>query len=105
MILSISTLAMIYDATGSLRAGRNVLIVAEPRRRAFLIARIVIAIAKRQKLACANYGEALDAPWVFARGAGEPAELIAKDADVYRDKSAAMERQIVVPHAVRTVVA
>lgn len=104
MKISVSSLAMIYTALDSLKAKRNVLIVAEPRTRAFVIARILVAIAKRREVVCANHrGADVSEPWVYARGAGERTKFLATYADVYQDLSAAMERQHVKPPKVRRV--
>lgn len=90
MNVSVSSLAMLFAALDSLRAGRNVLIVAGSRPYAFSLARILIAVAKRRGVKAANHRDVTDpnAPWIFARGYADSIELLAKDADVHYDASA-----------------
>jgi chromosome condensin MukBEF complex kleisin-like MukF subunit len=104
VILKPSSIALLFSAVDSLRAGRNVLIIAEPRSTAFGIARLLIAVAKRLGIPLANHrGVSPTAPWVYARGHNDPIELIAKDADVYRDVTARFERSVCPPPRMRSV--
>lgn len=104
VIMKPSSIAMLFRAVDSLRNGRNVLIVARPRSYAFGVARILIAVAKRLGITLANHrGADQSCPWVYARGHDDPIELIAKDADVFRDASACFERPNCPPPKMRSV--
>lgn len=98
MTISTSTLALIIDALASLKAGRNVLIVAHDRPYAFGVAGLLVRIARHRAIPCANLrGSALDAPWVYARGHDDPIELLSAHCDVFTDRSARGGRQHVPP--------